>query len=339
MFYKGMRSSVRSLHGLLSHPWMGVALGWAIAVICLILALRNVDLQRVWQTVTRVNPGSLLAISVISLATYVATARRWQLLFPNAEAPELGSLFKALMIAQLINTGLPGRLGLLSRVYIVSRSGVASAFFVLCTLVIEKLLEGVSLVPFAAVVLLLLALPEWVSHSVRLASSVAFVASLSVVCFIVAGRLTLNSGLSGRLERFEVFRRLRQSFTTVQVALNPEYWPFLWGWSLLIWFATTGMNYLMLLALNIQVPLIAAVALLVVLQFGGRIPAPVAGIGVFHYLAIVTLSLFAVDKEAALSFGVLMHAITYLPPSLLGAWYIWRREGMQLAILTRESVK
>jgi len=326
------------LHRFTFHPWIRVVFGWGIAGVCVILTLRNVDLQRMWQILIRVNPGLLLIISLMNLATYLATALRWQLLFTSAEAPRLHSLFKALMIAQLANTGLPGRLGMISRIYVVSRSGAASAFFVLCTLLIEKVLEGVSLVPFAMVVLFLLTLPEWASHSIRLASGVALVACVGVVGFFAAGRLARGSRILGRLDRFTTFKRFWQAFSTVQAALRPECWPRLWGWSLLIWFAIIGMNYLALLALDIEVPFIATVALLVVLQFGGRIPAPLAGIGVYHYLAIVTLSLFAVGNEAALSFGVLTHAVTYLPPSLLGAWYIWRGEGMQLATLTRESL-
>lgn len=339
---------------------------WGIAAIFLALALRNVDLQDVWRALIQVNPGWLLIITLLSMATYLATARRWQLLFPAAEAPGLRSLFEALMVAQLVNTGLPGRLGVLSRAYLVSRSGSTGAFFVLCTVLIEKVLEGVSLVPFAAFVLFLLALPEQVSYALRLGSSLAVMAGVGVACLLAAGRLDLGSRSSGnrrtwatqhdrskrpryqsggaeasgtttqassavsrvidRLDEIEAFRRLRQASTTVQTALDPKCWPGLWGWSLVIWLAIIGMNYLALLALDIPVPFVAAVALLVVLQFGGRIPAPVAGIGVFHYLAMVTLSLFGVSKDVALGFGVLMHAITYLPPSLIGAWYL-RRSG------------
>jgi hypothetical protein len=45
---------------------------------------------------------------------------------------------------------------------------------------------------------------------------------------------------------------------------------------------------------------------------------------VFHYLSVVTLGLFGVERELALSYGVLLHLVTYLPPSLLGVLYLGR---------------
>jgi hypothetical protein len=57
---------------------------------------------------------------------------------------------------------------------------------------------------------------------------------------------------------------------------------------------------------------------------------------VFHYLSVVTLGLFGVEKELALSYGVLLHLVTYLPPSLLGVVYLGR-SGYSLSQL-RQSV-
>jgi hypothetical protein len=108
------------------------------------------------------------------------------------------------------------------------------------------------------------------------------------------------------------------------------------GWSLLIWAMTAFLNQLILWCLGIDVPLVAPLLLLVVLQIGVRVPSSPGSIGVFHYLSVVTLGLFGVEKELALSYGMLLHLVTYLPPSLLGVVYLGR-SGYSLSQL-RQSV-
>jgi hypothetical protein len=91
---------------------------------------------------------------------------------------------------------------------------------------------------------------------------------------------------------------------------------------MLIWAMTVLLNQLLLWSLGIEVPLVAPLLLLVVLQVGVRVPSSPGSIGVFHYLSVLTLALFGVDKDLAFAYGVLLHLVTYLPPSLLGVVYL-----------------
>ena len=65
-------------------------------------------------------------------------------------------------------------------------------------------------------------------------------------------------------------------------------------------------------------------------------PSSPGSIGVFHYLSVLTLGLFGVEHELALGYGVLLHLVTYLPPSLLGLVYLGR-SGYSLSRL-RQAV-
>jgi uncharacterized membrane protein YbhN (UPF0104 family) len=93
----------------------------------------------------------------------------------------------------------------------------------------------------------------------------------------------------------------------------------------LIWVITLVLYRVLLWSLDIQVPLMATVSLLVFLQVGVRLPSPPGSIGVFHYLTVVALSFFGITKSVALGYGLLLHLVTFLPPSLLGLVYLWRQ--------------
>ena len=61
--------------------------------------------------------------------------------------------------------------------------------------------------------------------------------------------------------------------------------------------------------MGLRLSIWASVLLLVVLQAGLSVPSSPGRIGVFHYLTLVTLMFFAVDRETALSSGVILHLV------------------------------
>ncbi|HEY1013510.1 MAG TPA: lysylphosphatidylglycerol synthase domain-containing protein, partial [Herpetosiphonaceae bacterium] len=96
------------------------------------------------------------------------------------------------------------------------------------------------------------------------------------------------------------------------------------GWSALIWLTAALNNLLVLLALRIEAPALAALVLLVVLQAGVTLPSLPATIGVFEGLCVAALALFQVPQAAALGYGVLLHLVVLLPPVLAGLLCAWR---------------
>ena len=85
-------------------------------------------------------------------------------------------------------------------------------------------------------------------------------------------------------------------------------------------------NYMIMRALHVQAPLVAAVVLLVALQVGNRLlpAAPLGGIGVFRYICMEALVLFGVDREQGLSYGLALHFVVLVPGSVLGALVLYR---------------
>jgi hypothetical protein len=85
-------------------------------------------------------------------------------------------------------------------------------------------------------------------------------------------------------------------------------------------------NYVIFSALGLTVdrPWVAAAFLIVVLYLGAVVPSSPGRVGLFHYLAVISLALFGVAKAPALSYGIVLHIVVYGPTAVLGAYYIWR---------------
>jgi uncharacterized membrane protein YbhN (UPF0104 family) len=69
-----------------------------------------------------------------------------------------------------------------------------------------------------------------------------------------------------------------------------------------------------------------------VINLGLIIPSSPGYIGTYQFLCVIALSTFSVNKETALSFSIIHHALWYLPLTLLGMVFLWR-EKLNLANL------
>ena len=303
------------------------ALGMALSAAGLVLVFRGLDWSALGAVLRQVRPGWLLAAVLVEILSILANAVRWRWLFWPHYRPGVGELFGTLTIAQLANTVLPGRLGLLFRVVLMGGDNGASRATTFTTLAVEKVLEGVTLLPLGVLLFLLLDLPEW------LRASAVVVGSLLLGLLVVLG-----VGLRWRvpfLARVASFWGGR--FSSVTHALLDGLdslrstrvgWR-LWLWSWIYWGLVAVVNWLVIQATGLSVPPIAALVLLFVLQIGVRLPSSPGAIGVFDYLGVISLAIFGVEKTPALGVTLLLHLVFYLPPSLLGVGrLLWMSAGL-----------
>jgi uncharacterized membrane protein YbhN (UPF0104 family) len=77
-------------------------------------------------------------------------------------------------------------------------------------------------------------------------------------------------------------------------------------------------------------PFSASLLLLVVLQAGVAAPSLPGRVGVLEGLCIVVLAWFDVDQDTAFAVGLVLHAVVFVPPILLGLCFAWRVRGVEI---------
>lgn len=306
-----------------------LALGTVLSLLGLTLTFRNVHLSGLLAALAGVDYALVTAALAVSLLAFGATAMRWQLLFYPHQAPRFSQLLSSLMVAQLTNTALPAHLGMVARAYWIGEVGGVSKTFALGTIVLEKVVEGIAILPLLALLPLLLPFPSGVQQAGWVLGLALAALGLLIVLLnrykegfsrFLATSLSSFAGL-GSLRLSEYLASVIEGFSALRVK---EVWAPVCGWSTGI-LATIALSYyLALRAFHIQVPLLATLLLLIVLQVGARVPALPSGIGVFHYLVVLTLSPFLVDRDLAVSYALVLHGMIFLIPSLLGVLCLWR---------------
>jgi len=313
--------------------WFGVLL----SVAGLVLAARGVDFRALTAVLGKVQLIWLAAALGLVALAMVARAYRWRLLLFPLTKLRLARLFNLLNIGYLINSVLPLRLGDLVRAHLYADLERLELVRVLSTVVVERLVDTLTIVG-----LLLLAVP-YVGLPTDLGSaalSVGIVAAAAIVILtgIAASGSQTATWFAHLGNRVTFLKRpgIRDKVMSALAGLSAlRSWNQMLGallWSLGAWLCTALEFYVVMKAMRLQLPPVAALLAVCLSTLGMVVPASPGHLGVFEYLTVVALSLFGIGQEVALAFALLVHAVGYLAPVVMGGFAIWR-EGYSYAQL------
>jgi uncharacterized protein (TIRG00374 family) len=308
-----------------------LALSIGISVALFAYLLWSVDRHQLAEQLRDTHWGWALLGAALAPAGLWTRARRWRYLFPPG--PEPPKLVPAVMIGYMANNILPLRAGEVVRVYVVARWWHRGFWATLATLVVERVLDSLAIVLVLGALVLIVPVPavfRWTAVTLLVVDLVA-VATLAVL----AGAPSRCAALVGfivrrwpRLERhaariLETFLRGLDGVRTRAHAL-----PLL-GWTVVVWVVPALAAWIMLRAVNLDLPFTAGWAVLAFVGLGISIPSAPGYVGVFHYAAVLAVTMFGVPRPAAVGYAILFHASQIVPITLAG-WVFLLREHMSL---------
>lgn len=306
-------------------------LGLAFSLAFIFLALRDVDLTQVGASLLQADMRLLAMAAASFVATVLAKAARWRLLFALRREPPLGRCFSVLAIGMMVNAFVPARLGELVRAYLIGEAEGESKVYALGTIAVEKVSDLGLLVAASVLLLAQMSLPQWLVGPSQ--ATAVMVAVAVLLCWLaVRQNDRVLQGL-GRVVRFlpgdwgaRLVEQAGLGLASLKVVQHPRLLAGLLLWTLLVWLLGMATNYVVFLAMGLSLSLWAALFLLVVLQAGVAVPSSPGKVGVFHYLTMLALAVFGVEKEVALGYAVILHLVVYVPMALLGIYGLWREK-------------
>jgi uncharacterized protein (TIRG00374 family) len=315
-------------------------LGLAVSALCFYLVVRVVDWPLLAETYRGVNCLYLLPALALVVLTSWARAYRWRLLmFPNDQQP-LGRLFSIVNIGYLFNNILPAKAGEVVRGYLVGRmlpGGLAQG---LPTLLVERLLDALTLVLLSMALIPFVALPRW---AITAGLFLGLVAVAGAVLLAVLARygergldwawclLVRRQRLLGRLPRLNsprVRAALENLLLGLRVLAVGRLMPGIVFWSLLIWLGYVLGNYVVMAAFGMtHLPVTAAAAVLCATGYSMLLPSSPGAFGPLEGAAVLALGLYGVGESQAFGYAFGQHVFTAMVLVLLGLWGL-RRESL-----------
>jgi glycosyltransferase 2 family protein len=253
--------------------------------------------------------------------TFLTKVWRWRTLFhPDEGRVSFGLLFSALMISYI---PLPLRTGEVARGVIASARSGMPAPRVFSTILVEKVLDVLTLLLLLGISLPFVGLPKETQGSAALLG-----VGVLVVALVLLG-LVLKPDIARSLVRLVAARlpsrfgpRIEQATDHALQGLaplsNPPVALRLGLWSLATWGVNSVTVYLMLLAFNLTVTPMAAVVLVVVTNLSMAVPSAPGYIGPFELAVVAVLSALGQPKEVTQTFAIVYHFIGLAPVALMG---------------------
>ncbi len=318
--------------------WIGII----ISVVAIYFALSSIEFDKVGDTFSRLNYWWLALSFVPYFCTLFLKVTRWQLLFKPAPMIRLQRLWATLMMSYFFNTVLPARLGEVVRGYTLSRSEKIGPVRVFSTILLEKILDVMTMFIFLIGLLPFLNVPD----SFR--GPAFFTCGLVVVGFIVCILMALYRKQSEQLINWflkplpsalaiKIANLAREVLDVLSVLLDLKLSLNLWAQSILMWTFAVVNYFVLSAAINFQLDWKLSMLLTISLNLGMVVPSAPGYVGVFEFITITALSPFFPDqKSLLLSFGLLLHLTGYLPVIALGAYYT-SREGINLNKLSETA--
>jgi len=306
-------------------------IGLITSLSCVFLSIHKLDWQRLSALWHQIDYRWVALAATMILTHTLVRAARWRALF-TPPVPPFEVALTAMLIGQTMNYLLPARSGDIPRIYWLGERGGQSKARALGTMAGEKVLDlallvlVLSLVPFWAP-----ARPSWLAQAtwgvvialiflyIGLRAGLAWQEPLLSRLGWIADRHniqwwpTMQERLAHVIEGIEGLRRSHLLWRAV--ALSVGAW--IWG---------AAANLATFLALGLPPSWPMALTVSAALRVGIALPSLPASVGVYEGAVVLALGIFNVDRATALSYGVLMHLIDFLPPVAMTVWLVWRSQ-------------
>lgn len=309
----------------------------------LALFLRNADFGMVWLELRHGRIGLLLLALVTTTLTYVMRALRWQYLLAPIGRTHFTTAFRTTVIGFATSFLLPARAGEFIRPYLLAKREGLSVTSAFATIVVERLFDLLAVLVYLGAFLWFFdpgldAVDRRVFRAVRAGGASAAVAALVAVVLMMwlashPGALSSISRLIDRTLPDRFARRARQLvvlFTQgLGVMREPRRVLVSLALSLPLWLSIAAGIWLTAVAFHIDVPPTGAFLLMALLVVGVAVPTP-GSVGGFHEaFRIGATAFYAAPNDRAISAGIVLHAISFLPVTIAGIVFM-AQDGLTL---------
>ncbi len=317
--------------------WPGI-IGVLVSVLLLWWTLRDVELSELLAHLRRVNVPLMLAAVAVSTIVFPLRTIRWRYLLElDGQRLPFRPLWHATAVGFMANNILPARSGEVARAYVAHKLTGARFTTVAATLVVERILDGLTLLTILAVAASLGGFATGSGFgtlnltSLVVTGATGVFVALAVTTFAVVkpeiAKGILHRVLDTILPQKWAHRIggiLDGLFDGIAVLRKPKRLATVLVWSFIVW-GVNGVSFLLAMwAFTMAVPTSAAFVLESTIAFGVAIPSTPGFFGPFEAATRLTLAAYGVSGAEAAAYAAAYHITTFIPITVLGLFSLTR---------------
>jgi glycosyltransferase 2 family protein len=300
----------------------------ALVLGCLVYAFWGIDFGQLWETVVRYDSVALFWTTVFSFVGYGVMALRLNFLSGFIAGNWL--CFKAFLLSMAVNNIVPAKLGELAKAFYLRRECRFSLSRSISMVFWERFFD------LNAVLVMGLVVAFHFNLKMAFVPLAGAVGCIWVALWVVrtypdfVGRI-INKMPSNRLAEFLAELKLQ-----ILHGITPGFMLLLGLYTILCWLLYAASTFMVLMwVANLELTWGHAAAVFVISSLGMAMPSSPGALGVFEAAVVFSLGLFGVDRAQALTAGLVLHMVQYIPVTVAGL-IIFAKSGLNLRKI-RES--
>ncbi|HXC25834.1 MAG TPA: lysylphosphatidylglycerol synthase transmembrane domain-containing protein [Gemmatimonadaceae bacterium] len=312
-------------------------IGIALSVGLLWWALRGVSPSLVWHELSHANLWVLGLATLCSTLIFPLRARRWQtILDPIYPKLPLGPLWRSTAIGMMINNVVPARAGEVARAYALTRETPVPFSASIASLAVDRVFDAIILLLLAFLAVFSPSFPQNVQIAGQSVTHWAIGGTI-LVGLLTAALYSLVFFPTQLIKLFELFARKlspaieekgRAVLVTfsqgLSVLKSPGHFVAVFLWTVAHWLLNAFGWWIGMWAVGISVPFSATLLLQALVALGVAVPAAPGYFGVFESISVLGLRIYRIPAALATSWAIGFHILSFLPITLIGAYYFTR---------------
>jgi glycosyltransferase 2 family protein len=310
-----------------------MAVGLLVSAVAIAWLAHKVDFGELRTAFSRLALWWIPLLATVYLSGFVLRGLRWRLMLRPIKTIGLSTSIAVILVGYMANNLLPARLGEVVRAFTLSRAERVSAITSVASIGIERIFDGLAL-------LLIFALAsafgqvsadrEPLVASVGIGATVVFIGALATLfaARVQPGWIRAAAGSVSRLVPARLRPRVgdlteRVLDATCFLVLDRRLPAFL-ALSLGVWLLEGSMYLLALPAFGLPMSPALAYFTLAFANFGILIPSAPGYVGVYQTCVVLAFGAFGLPPDLALVYAITLHAVQFIPVTLLGLLAAWR---------------
>jgi uncharacterized protein (TIRG00374 family) len=284
-----------------------------ISIVFCYLAFRGVNFHELLTIVANISTG-YVGISVFCLiVVQILRSLRWGVMVHPMEPLEQRLLFPITSIGFMFIILLPARLGEFVRPYLLFQNSSINMSAATATVVLERILDAIFLLIVFGIVFSSLDLPSWVIKGAL--TFVLIIGILIALLFLGTFRSIRN------FINVVIVKVLPTRFATFSESYLAKFYQGMWALgkgrhavtlillSAMVWTTNASAHLFLFKAFNLPLGMLPAFSILALTALGISVPAGPGFIGNYHFFCVMALTMFGINKETALGYAIIQHAL------------------------------
>ena len=302
-----------------------------LGLVLLYFAFRGINLNELLLQIRQADYGWVALSVLFAVLALVFRAFRWRLLIePLDEHPKLINIFHAINIGYLANFVFP-RIGEITRCGVLNRTDHAPVDRLFGTVIVERIFDMLMAVFMLCLILLLRFdvvgdfIMEQMLYPVinKMPGMISIGWMIAVVILLLLAFIVFYKIFRSQLAKISALRKIKELVQGVVKGIKSVYRIRHFGWFVVLNFLVFGMyfmqTYLMFFALKSTSSLGLTDALFVLVLSSLSFVIPVqGGIGAYHWIVSLGLTVFGLTREDGMVYATLSHSVTSIVLILLG---------------------